>query len=320
MTDYTKFRMISVITWFAILLVPILYSSDNCSPLKSTHPPLARKVPHSYTINDHEFTDDFLWLKNISDPNVEKYINDENAFTNQWFSTPHHISLERKIINELNDVDVKSSYNLCLGLDEFTESFWQDGLYIYWITTAPNAKEIYKRRKIKDVEQCDCFVDLSSDIETVLDLNLIIPGNRYYSIGFFEPNPFNPQLIAYGIDYSGDEQFSLQVLDLSLGMITNITEYAYYSCRWSPSGWVYYNTVSSVYKVPLSISRAGPFLNYTAAQNNLSENRSSIQIQELYTEQDPSLTTELFQTNDKEYLFVKVFLKRLMIGCWTNNN
>ena len=75
----------------------------------------------------------------------------------------------------------------------------------------------------------------------------------------------------------------------------------YYSARWVeyPDGyWIYYNLVDPKWGVPLSIGRAGPFMN--------SQKQVDPKAIVIYTEGDPALTTEIYVTNDLEYLFIKV--------------
>jgi protease II len=93
-----------------------------------------------------------------------------------------------------------------LGFDSSTERFWQDDNFVYWITyKADSTKPIYKRRAADFDTNCSCLTSNSTAM-TVLDMNLVVPGDKYYSIGFFEPNPFDASLIAYSIDFTGNEK------------------------------------------------------------------------------------------------------------------
>src|SRR5438552_3481359 len=46
-------------------------------------PPVAKKVPHAYTVAGQALVDDYAWLKDVNDPDRLAYLQAENAYAQQ---------------------------------------------------------------------------------------------------------------------------------------------------------------------------------------------------------------------------------------------
>ena len=254
--------------------------------------PLAKKVVSYYRVLNFTFRDDYLWLKNFGvDPDVKRYIDQENQFTNQWVlrNKPTFDNIE----NELKELRVITKYESCYDIMGSPDTFWVIADYTYWIDNSASYP-VYKRSKSAIHENCSSVMSI---VEVVVDFNSVIrPDTEFYSIGFFEPNPFNENLVAYGIDYKGNERFETFVLNIGLRQTIALSKSAYYSCRWGKADDdfnLYYNVVSEDWGVPLMIEKSGPFLTGKCVSEII------------YSEYDPSLIADLHQTSDREFIFIK---------------
>ncbi len=76
----SKVRMISRIELLTLILLwPIPLSPVRAEELAK--PPVAKAVPKTLTIHGHERADNYQWLRERENPDVIKYLNDENAYT-----------------------------------------------------------------------------------------------------------------------------------------------------------------------------------------------------------------------------------------------
>ena len=65
---------------------------------------------------------------------------------------------------------------------------------------------------------CRKHGSLDAAEEILLDGNTLAEGHKYFQIGAFAPSP-NHKLLAYSIDYVGDEVFTVSVKNLETGAL-----------------------------------------------------------------------------------------------------
>ncbi|KAJ3329209.1 hypothetical protein HDU91_003910, partial [Kappamyces sp. JEL0680] len=208
----------------------------------------------------------------------------------------------------------------CVNFDPLATHFWQDDDFVYWTSIREQDHgplPVYYRKASRLGSACACLDGSGGPEEVLLDLNLYFHFTcqydhsvkckadtaepEYWSIGVFEVLPHSPYL-AFSIDTTADEKFSLYIWDIATQKaVYGPIENTYYSARWfsdHDSLWIFYNLVDSDWGIPHSIGRAGPF--------PLGRSPANVSAAVVYTEQDGSLTTELDQTSDHEYLFIKI--------------
>ena len=65
----------------AVPLAAAIAGSILIAQSGTANPPLAAKVPHTTQIHGYTLNDDYFWLREKSDPEVIKYLEAENAYT-----------------------------------------------------------------------------------------------------------------------------------------------------------------------------------------------------------------------------------------------
>ena len=163
----------------------------------SAVPPVARTVPRAHTIHGETRIDEYFWLRNREDPEVLAYLEAENRYTEAVMRPTE--ALQERLFGEM-----RSRIRECdLSVPERI-----DGWLYYHRTEQGTQYPIYCRRPVgsEDAE------------EILLDLNPLAVGHAYFRLGAYEVSP-DHRLLAYAVDTSGAESFSLYVKDLATGVL-----------------------------------------------------------------------------------------------------
>lgn len=156
-------------------------------------PPVAQKLPQVLVLHEDQRVDDYFWMRDRDDPKVIAYLEAENAYT--FTMMQHTEALQATLYEEMlarikeTDLSVPSRKN---------------DYYYYARTEEGKAYPIYCRKK----------GSLDAPEEVLLDQNELAEGHEYFSLGAFEVSP-NHQLLAYSVDTSGAELYTLFFLDLT---------------------------------------------------------------------------------------------------------
>jgi oligopeptidase B len=157
--------------------------------------PVAPVAPSVTTIHGESRIDEYAWLRNRSDPAVIAYLEAENAYTKAMM---HHTEgLQERLYQEMRG-RIKET-------DLSVPEPWDGWLY-YSRTETGGQYPIYCRRKDEP----------GAEEEILLDQNPLAAGHAYYRLGAFEVSP-DHRLLAYSVDTSGAESFTLVVKDLEMG-------------------------------------------------------------------------------------------------------
>src|SRR5919199_2450055 len=162
--------------------------------LKATvNPPVAQKQPQVFVLHGDERVDDYFWMRDANDPNVIAYLEAENAYTTAMMQHTEALqtTLYQEMLGRIKESDLSVPYR-------------KDNYYYYSRTQEGKAYPIYCRKK----------GNLDAPEEVLLDQNELAKGYEYCSLGVFQVSP-NHQILAYSIDTSGAEQYTLSFLDLN---------------------------------------------------------------------------------------------------------
>ncbi|KAJ3258092.1 hypothetical protein HK103_002806 [Boothiomyces macroporosus] len=239
--------------------------------------PIPSKIPTFYNVGSTVFSDDYLYLRNKDDLGVKEYILAETQFTNKWIN--RNYKTLREVENDLA-IAVNTEILSCIDVQTEITAYWESDGYITW---ASNGR--YYRQAVA-YNDCDCYS--VGPKQLLIDINQFLQNSDYSGLGVFEV--LDDHILAFSIDLVGSELFDLYIYNYASGStVFGPIVSTYYSARWH-FGDLYYNVVSSKWGVPLEIYRF---------------NLQSFSIEKVYEELDPALTTELVETNDREYLFIK---------------
>lgn len=160
-----------------------------------THPtaPIAPKHSHIHVLHDDERVDFYFWLRNRDNPDVLAYLEAENAYTEAVMqpTEPLQTMLYQEMLSRIQEDDLSVPYRY----GEF---------YYYTRTETGKAYPIHCRK----------YQTLEAAEEVLLDENQLAEGAEYFQLGVFEVSP-NHQILAYSIDTTGAERYTLYFLDLA---------------------------------------------------------------------------------------------------------
>src|SRR5215212_2844240 len=141
-------------------------------------PPVAKKVPRTTEVHGIKLSDDYFWMRDKKNAEVIAYLEAENAYTDAL--TKHTAALQEKLYKEMLSRIKETDTNVPFPL----------GGYLYYTRTeAGKSYATWARRK----------GSMSAPEEVLLDLNEMVKGHTYMSVGDFEVSD-DTNLLAYSTD------------------------------------------------------------------------------------------------------------------------
>lgn len=175
-------------------------------------PPAARRIPTRITTHGETRTDDYFWLREKENPEVIRHLEAENAYTAAIMSSTTGLRqrLYEEILGRIRQTDLSVPVR-------------KDSFYYYTRTGEGKPYPIYCR-KAGSLEAAE---------QVLLDLNELDSGGRYLRLGNFTASP-DHRLLAYSLDTSGDEVYTVFVKDAESGqLLPDRIHNAYYGLEWS---------------------------------------------------------------------------------------
>lgn len=160
-------------------------------------PPVAKKETKVTKINGYELKDDYFWLRDKKNPEVIKYLEAENAYT-EALMKPHKAfadNLYKEMLGRIKQTDLSVPYKF--------GDFW-------YYTKTEEGKQypmFFRSRKQN-----------GDDEQLLLDQNELAKGLKYYAISSFDVSD-DGNLLAFSSDNTGYRQYTLQIKDLRTGKI-----------------------------------------------------------------------------------------------------
>jgi oligopeptidase B len=155
--------------------------------------PIAIQRPVVHSLHGDERSDPYFWMRDRDDPGVLAYLDAENAYTEDMMrhTEPLQIAIYDEMLSRIQETDLSVPY--------------RKGEYYYYSRTEEGKNyAIYCRKR----------GSLDATEEVLLDQNQLAEGQDYFALGVLQVSP-NHNLLAYSIDTTGAELFSLHFLDLN---------------------------------------------------------------------------------------------------------
>ena len=249
-------------------LMPIGFFSAISLVGQTPQPPVAPVIEHRETRHGTTVIDNYFWLREKSNPEVIKYLEQENAYTEAMTKElkPFEDALYTEILSHVKQTDLSVPV--------------QRGDYYYYSRT-----EEGKQYPI----QCRKKGDLEAKEEVLLDLNQLGQGKKFVGLGAFVVSD-DQNLLAYTIDYVGYRQFSLQVKDLRTGATLPDTMARVDSVAWAADNHTLFLTTED------EVTKRGN----RAWRHALGQK----EFEPLYEEKDETFRIEVNKTRDKKYLLL----------------
>ncbi|MBN2789620.1 MAG: S9 family peptidase [Candidatus Delongbacteria bacterium] len=233
--------------------------------------PVPVKIRKMSKFHGTELYDDYSWMRDDSrkDKTVMDQIRAENEYSMASMSSM--IELENEILKEI------------ISRVDFTDMSVpvKDGDYYYY------------SRNIKEGQypiQCRKYKDLNAEEEVILDLNEIAKSNDYFELGEYCISP-DHRYLAYSVDNTGDENYTLYVKNLQTGkhfgeVIENVGEVV-----WAESDDTFFYTL-----VDKSNRTNSVFMHIVGTNKDNDIN--------IYLETDESYFVWIQKTKDKKFILI----------------
>jgi len=161
--------------------------------IKIAEPPVAEKVRTEREVHGRTLVDNYAWMKDKNDPRVQKYIDEENAYTESV--TEHTVPLQKEL---------EAEFRGRMRHNDKSVPYYSNG-YQYWSEYIKDQQyAVYKRRKEGEVA------------ETIFDVNKFAEGYDYCDVAVVDPSPDNKTLVIL-YDTTGYQRYTLLFIDLETG-------------------------------------------------------------------------------------------------------
>jgi oligopeptidase B len=233
--------------------------------------PLAPRRPAATELHGDSWTDDYRWLRDRDDPEVIRYLESENAFTEE--STSRLEALRQAIFDETLARVQETDLSAPARRGEWwygrrTEAGKQYPQYLRWHLTT------------------------DQDPQVILDQNELADHRSFCDVGQVTINSDHTRL-AYSVDHSGNETFTLRFRDLRTGRDLN-DEVAgtYYGGAWSTdSSRFFYTTLDHAHRP------------HRVWQHVLGQDQAGDTL--VLQEDDERFEVELGLTRDRRYIMIE---------------
>jgi oligopeptidase B len=219
-------KLTSILLLRAALLVTLL-SPFAIAQDGNRQPPIAKKIPHVTQIHGYTLKDDYFWLREKQNPEVIKYLEAENAYTEEVMKPLKDFQegLYKEMLGHIKQTDLSVPSRI--------------GDYYYYSRTEEGKQYPYQCRKKGSMEALE---------EVLLDLNKLAEGHSYLGLGGFRVSD-DGNLLAYSTDTTGYRQYTLHVKDLRTGKTLSESIERTGSIEWaSDNKTLFYTTEDAVSK------------------------------------------------------------------------
>ncbi|HJR17022.1 MAG TPA: S9 family peptidase [Gemmatimonadales bacterium] len=184
-------------------VLPAVSSALNYSQIEEAPPhtgaesgaPVARVSPRVQNVHGETRIDDYFWLRDRSDPEVIAYLEAENSYTAAVMR--HTEGLQERLYQEMRGRIKETDLSVPERIDDY---------FYYTRTEAGGQYSIFCRR----------HGSLDAPEEVLLDQNPLAAEHTYFKVAVTEVSP-DHRFLAYAVDTSGAEEFTLYLKDLTTG-------------------------------------------------------------------------------------------------------
>ena len=212
--------------------------------------------------------DNYYWLRDKSNPEVIKYLEQENAYTEAKTKglKPFEDALYKEMLSHVKETDLDVPV--------------RRGDYYYYSRTEEGKQYPIRCRKKSSLEGKE---------EVLLDLNELALGKKFVGLGAFEVSD-DQNLLAYTLDYTGYRQFTLEVKDLRSGIVLPDTIERVDSVAWAAD-----NRTLFVVTEDAVTKRSNRAWRHVLGQKNS---------EPIYEEKDETFRLGVEKTRDKKYVLL----------------
>ena len=238
-----------------------------------TKPPMAEKKSKITDIHGEQLVDEYFWLREKNNPAVLAHLKAEDAYTESVMKPTAALQekLYKEMLSHIKQTDTDVPYR-------------SNGYFYYTRTEEGKQYPIFCRKK----------GNLEAPEEIVLDVNELAKGQKFMSIGMFNPSD-DGNLLAYSTDNTGYRQFTLQIKDLRTGQLLPDRVERVNALSWATDNKTFfYVTEDAVTK------RSDKFFRHVLGTDKYDL---------VYEEKDELFDIATYRTRDKSVILLEAFSK-----------
>jgi oligopeptidase B len=266
-------RKIILIKKAGLLFSGIIFTISCTNDIQMNIPDV-KKIPRELTIHGQTRVDNYFWLNERENPEVIKYLEDENDYTKSVLKPTE--GLQEKLFEEMKS-----------RIKEKDESVPYEKNDYFYYTRYEEGKEypIYCRKK----------GSLDSEEEIMLNVNEMARGYEYYHINGLSISPDN-KLLAYGVDTISRRMYTIHVKNLETGEIyIDELPVTTGSVAWANDNKTFFYTK----KNPETLRSIKIFKH--VLNDDYSDDK------EIYHETDETFGTSIWKTKSEKYLIISSY-------------
>ena len=251
-----------------ILVLSIMFADAN--------PPQAPEIPHEITEVGHTRNDPFFWLREKANPDVLKYLQAENRYTETALKPTEKLrdTIYHEMRRRIKEDDVSVPQKI--------------GDYYYYSRTETGKQYAVHCRKKGSLDARE---------EVILDENELAKGQKYFRIGILSVSP-DHKLLAYSTDTNGGETYVIRIKTLETGeLLPDEIKNSSYSFAWANDNKTFFYDQLDDANRP-----------YKALKHILGT--SVNQDPTVYEEKDARFFLEIYKSRSEKFIFVSVESER----------
>nr|XP_018685178.1 PREDICTED: uncharacterized protein LOC103996239 isoform X3 [Musa acuminata subsp. malaccensis] len=248
----------------------------------SLKPPVAKKIPFTCSAHGRTWEDPYRWMSDTGDPDLVDYLGRENAYADSFMTDT--FDLRRRLVGEMKSrmPDKVST----------PPEHWGPWSYYQYIPEGREYPVLCRRLRHPD-GYAKALLDYMRGChreEILLDWNEIAEQFGYVHIGTCRIS-LDHKFLAYTLDISGNESFTLQVKDLHSGhVIPNSKVEGVVSLAWAGDSSCLLYTVCDATQRPYRVFSM--------------ELGSGLEDHLLFTEKDMSCCVDITSTKDGKFITI----------------
>src|SRR5258708_26960732 len=235
-------------------------------------PPVAAVRPHRFDEHGTVRTDQYYWLKERSNPEVIKYLEDENAYTKGVMA--HTEALQERLYEELKGRVLQNDQSVP----------FREGNYFYYTRLVEGKNyPIYARKR----------GSVSAPEEIMIDANALAEGKATFLIRAWEVSS-GEDLLAFAADTTGGRVSSIRFKNLRTGeMLSDVVPRSIGGIAWAEDNrTLFYTKPDSISLRPYQVHRHR--LRTPAATDQM-----------VYEDKDETYYVGVFKTKSRAYIMMQ---------------
>jgi len=239
--------------------------------LEENNPPKAQKKPFELKKFNNVRIDNYHWLNDRNNPDVIKYLNQENEYYEK--STSHTIKFQKKLFKEIKN-KIKE--------DDESVPYFLNG---YWYISKFKEKLNYPIHvRFKET--------LKAKEEILFDCNKLAQDYNYFNLSNFKVSP-NNKIVAYSIDTVSRRLYTIKFKNLETGkMYSEEIKNTSGNFAWAEDNLTLFYTSKNI----------DTLRNEKIFKHKLNDNPENDKL--VYFEKDDTFYTNVFKSKTNKFIFI----------------